>query len=219
MVKTKKNGLSVGLAYWLFAIVAYGILLASLRDYESLSFGYHVLLLAFPVWMVLLGRERLADFGLTIGNSRQGVQYVGFILILVVTGTFFRSFVLHRPVYLVSDVFSAAFFLSVLFSPITEELMHRGYLQPRLEKRLGDVKGLVAASALFAFIHVPKLLFANGKVFFSYAPANLSNPVLLLVSFFVTGLLFGYIYQETKSVYYPTAAHVVLNFVLYFMRY
>lgn len=222
MVKVQNrtvSGLSVGLAYWLFTIVAYGILLASLRDYESLSFGYHILLLAFPVGLVLLGRERLADFGLKTGNMKRGIQYAGLIFIAMIASTFFRAFVFHRPVYLVSDVISYAFFSTVIFAPITEELMHRGYLQPRLEKRMGRNAGLVVTSALFASIHIPKLLFAQKFVSLSYAPAALSNPVVTLFSFFALGLLFGFIYRETESVYYSTAAHMVVNFVFYFLRY
>lgn len=213
------SGLSVGLAYWLFAIVAYGVLLASLGGYESLSFSYHILLLAFPVGLVLLGRERLTGFGVKTGNLKQGIQYVGLLFIVLVAGTFFRSFIFHRPVYLVSDVISYAFFSTVIFAPITEELMHRGYLQPRLEKKIGYFKGLVVTSALFASIHIPKLLFAQKFVSFSYTPAILSNPVVTLFSFFALGLLFGFIYRETESVYYSTAAHMVVNFVFYFLRY
>lgn len=213
------SGLSVGLAYWLFAIVAYGILLASLRDYEPLSFGYHALLLAFPVGMVLLGRERLGDFGLKTGNLKVGTQYVGLLFIVLLAGTFFRSFIFHRPVYFVSDIASSVFFLSVVFSPITEEIMHRGYLQTKLEKLMGGNMGLVAASALFASTHIPKLMFAQKFVSFSYAPPILSNPIVTLFSFFALGLLFGLIYRETESVYYSTAAHMAVNFVFYFLRY
>lgn len=222
MVKVQNRtakGLSVGLAYWLFAIVAYGILLASFGNYELLSFAYHVLLLAFPVGLVLLGRERLADFGLKTGKLKQGLEYIGLAFVLLIGSTFLRAFIFHRPVYLVPDATSYAFFLSVIFAPITEELMHRGYLQPRLEKKIGDVKGLVAASALFASTHIPKLLFAQTFVSFSYVPAALSNPVVTLFSFFALGLLFGFIYRETESVYYSTAAHMAVNFVFYFLRY
>lgn len=218
MVKAR-SGLSVGLAYWLFAIVAYGIFLSTFGNWELLSFAYHVLLLAFPVGLVLLGRERLADFGLKTGNLKLGIQYAGLIFIAMIASTFFRAFVFHRPVYLVPDATSYAFFLLVIFAPITEELMHRGYLQPRLEKKIGDTQGVVAASALFASIHIPKLLFAQKFISFSYTPAILSNPVVTLFSFLALGLLFGFIYRETESVYYSTAAHMVVNFVFYFLRY
>lgn len=139
MVKAR-SGLSVGLAYWLFAIVAYGIFLSAFGNWELLSFAYHVLLLAFPVGLVLLGRERLADFGLKTGNLKRGIQYAGLIFIAMIASTFFRAFVFHRPVYLVPDVTSYSFFLLVIFAPITEELMHRGYLQPRRGKRLAIPK-------------------------------------------------------------------------------
>lgn len=220
MVKVRPaNGLSVGLAYWLFAIVAYGIFLSAFGNWELLSFAYHVLLLAFPVGLVLLGRERLADFGLKTGNLKRGIQYVGLIFIAMIASTIFRAFVFHRPVYLVPDVTSYSFFLLVIFAPITEEMMHRGYLQPRLEEKIGDTQGVVAASALFASTHIPKLLFAQNFVSLSYAPAILSNPVVTLFSFLALGLLFGLIYRETESVYYSTAAHMVVNFVFYFLRY
>ena len=43
-----------------------------------------------------------------------------------------------------------------------EELLFRGYLQNRCVSWLGGVKGLVVASVIMAFIHVPQRMFAVG---------------------------------------------------------
>lgn len=76
--------------------------------------------------------------------------------------------------------------ISVL-AGVTEEVFFRGLLQPRI--------GLVASSVFFGLIHV------------GYGTA------LQVVAPFLLGLLFGYLFQRTKSLWTAIVAHVTFDFV------
>lgn len=89
-----------------------------------------------------------------------------------------------------------------LWSPF-QELLFRGWMQPRLQGALGRVPGLVAASAAFALWHLfPPL---EGT-----ATATLPVTSLLgVVSAFGLGLVMGYIYDRTGSLVAPWLGHAV----------
>lgn len=85
------------------------------------------------------------------------------------------------------------YFVSLFINGIPEELFMRGYLLPRLERCLKSPDGaLVATSLLFSIAHIPVHI-ANG-----------SSPLLAVVGAFSisypSGLLWGYLYQRTRSV-------------------
>jgi CAAX protease family protein len=74
-----------------------------------------------------------------------------------------------------------------LVAPINEEIFFRGFLVPRI--------GIIASALLFAVLH------------FTYA--SVSEFVAAL--FF--GLLAGYVYKRTKSLYPSIVAHMIVNFI------
>ena len=202
------------LTYWVIVLIIYGILLAFIRNYEILSPFYHLALLFFPLILVLLKKESFENLGIKKGNVKQGILWLSIVLIILIGGTYLRAFLLHKNVSLVFN-FSLPFILMITLGPISEEIFHRGLLQTKLEKILGETPGIVFPAILFALIHVPKLLFAKEYVSVS-APLLpvLSNPIMSLFLFFGLGMLFGYIYQGTKSIYYAIGAHAFVNLVI-----
>lgn len=73
-----------------------------------------------------------------------------------------------------------------LVSGLTEEVFFRGFLQPRL--------GLLPASLLFGLVHI-----GYGTILQVVAPV-------------ILGLLFGALYQRTRTLWAPIAAHSSFNF-------
>jgi len=202
------------LAYWAIILIIYGVFLAFTRNYETLTVFYHLALFSFPLVLIFSKKETCESLGLKKGNVKQGILWLSLILIFLIGGTYFRAFLLHKSVSLVF-AFSFSFIMTITLGPISEEIFHRGLLQTKLEKILGETWGIVFPAIIFALIHVPKLLFAKDYVLVSapLLPA-LSNPVMSLFVFFGLGMLFGYIYQGTKSIYYAIVAHIFVNLIM-----
>lgn len=80
--------------------------------------------------------------------------------------------------------------LVVLVGPFFEELMFRGWLFGGLRKRWGERPALLVSAALFALIH-------------GDAPA--------LPALFSLGLIFGWVYQKSGSLWAPFLVHACWN--------
>lgn len=87
------------------------------------------------------------------------------------------------------------FILIVIFTPIIEEAVYRGFLFNLLLKKYSLKIALIASSLIFALIHVR---FAGIGFLFVY------------------GLFFGYAYYKTKSLIAPILAHFTINFLASF---
>lgn len=200
------------LGYWALTLILYGIFLALGYNYETFSILYHFALLAFPLSLVFSKKETFESLGFRKGDTKQGITWLFFILILLLGGIYLRAFLVHKSVNLVFD-YSLLFISTITLGPLSEEIYHRGLLQTKFERKIGE-KGIFLASGFFALIHVPKLLFAKKYVSFSTPLPFVSNPITTLVSLFLLGMIFGYIYRETKSINYAIAAHIFVNLIL-----
>ncbi|MCK0068508.1 CPBP family intramembrane glutamic endopeptidase [Kordiimonas laminariae] len=78
----------------------------------------------------------------------------------------------------------------VVFAPVIEEIIFRGYLQTALEQKIGSIMALIVSSFVFAAAHF-----------------DLDTMPIL----FVAGLTFGYIFQRTKSIYPAMLLHATNN--------
>jgi membrane protease YdiL (CAAX protease family) len=88
----------------------------------------------------------------------------------------------------------------LLASPF-QEFFFRGWLQPRCEQKLGQVTGLLAATAAFTIWHYCWPLGATS-----------SFPLYTLRGFiatFAAGLIYGYSFQRTRSIVAPWLAHAL----------
>jgi membrane protease YdiL (CAAX protease family) len=114
-----------------------------------LSFGLALVIgVAGPVYCtVWVQRRPLADLGLTWGNRRRTV-----LLALLFAGVQFSitlwGYDLPRPVDWVPLLFMA------LVVGVFESIFFRGFIQTRLQERLGDVPGVLAAAPAYGAYHV-----------------------------------------------------------------
>ena len=74
--------------------------------------------------------------------------------------------------------------------PVVEELFFRGFLFAGLAARFGVLTGLIVSAAVFAAAHLD---------------------VRTMIPIFVAGLLFGWAYHKTKTLWVPIAAHACQN--------
>lgn len=201
------------LAYWIIILTIYGILLGWTRNYETLSFFYHLALLFLPLALIFSKRESFGSLGFKKGDVKQGIICLFCLFVALLGGIYFRAFLLDKTVSLVFNC-SILFILMTVLAPISEEMFHRGLLQTKFEKTLGATKGILLAAVFFALIHVPKLLFAKEYISTSTPLPIVSHPIIALFSFFLMGVMFGYIYKETKSINYAIGAHILVNLTL-----
>lgn len=84
-----------------------------------------------------------------------------------------------------------------------EELFFRGFLQRRLEEKMGKRKGILTATAIFLLPHA---------AFYRYWPADVCTIYLLLVA--NLGLILGIIFSETRNLIATWIAHGTLVFTM-----
>ncbi len=96
----------------------------------------------------------------------------------------------------------------VFFSPITEELLFRGFILPKLEEHLPFWTANAIQAALFTAMHWPNWIWVNGLA--NWLPQT-------SLATFALGLLFGWLCKRTNSIWPPVAAHILNNFLTAFL--
>jgi membrane protease YdiL (CAAX protease family) len=180
------------LSVWIVLTVAYGLALYAFKNYETLSFIYHIGLLAVAI---CYARHALrSGLGLRIGDFRYGailcVAFVGYLVV--------HSLIYGWPKFALAP--DLATFSTIFFAPIIEELFWRGLiLQRMLQYSKVDALGTVIANAgFFSLMHIPRILFFN-------------EGATTFIAIFILGVIFAAICYITKSVYYSTIAHIIQN--------
>ncbi len=87
-------------------------------------------------------------------------------------------------------------FLVVLAGPFAEEVFFRGFIQSGLVRTWGPVTGLLVSAAIFGIAHAS---------------------VAILIPIFVAGLLIGWLYQRTGSLWSCVWVHGTQNGVAFFV--
>ncbi len=94
-----------------------------------------------------------------------------------------------------------AFFLALLvliiFAPVSEELLFRGYLQNWLKKQIGRNAALIVTSLCFAFFH--------------FSTSQGLNNIPIIASLFTLGLGIGFVYERECSLSAPILLHSFFN--------
>lgn len=99
------------------------------------------------------------------------------------------------PEFTISNVLTL-FIVMFVFVSLAEELVFRSVLQTSLENNFGLLKGLLLATTVFAVMHADR------------GPAE-------FVFVFSGGLLMGYIFQRTRSLFFVTVIHGTMNALVF----
>jgi len=97
-------------------------------------------------------------------------------------------------------------FFTFIGSLITEELAFKGYLITRLSK-LGAMKTLLLSSFLFGIWHIPSSILLLGS--------GIIRTAIYAFNIFLLGILFGYLFLESKSLIPSSIFHGVWNALEY----
>ncbi len=115
---------------------------------------------------------------------------------------YFLKMTFGHPLYL-----SFAIITIVIFAPLVEEILFRGFLQSFIRKHLGNYQAIVITSLLFSFFH--------------YSPEQGIANMTIIASLFVFSLFLGFIYEKRGSLLAPMTLHALFNAVnvcnLYFL--
>lgn len=99
----------------------------------------------------------------------------------------------------------------LLYLPLAlgEELGWRGYLQHHLVEKFGFYRGIVILGIVWGYWHLPIILMGHNFPQFPIVGGFLVMP-LLCVCF---SIVWGFVYQKTKSIWIPALFHAALNMV------
>lgn len=115
---------------------------------------------------------------------------------------YFLKMTFGHPLYLLLAVLTI-----VLFAPIVEEILFRGFLQSFIRQHLGNKQAIFITSVLFALFH--------------YSPEQGLSNLTIIGSLFVFSLFLGFVYEKRGSLPTPIALHALFNMVnvgnLYFL--
>jgi len=92
----------------------------------------------------------------------------------------------------------------VFFSPISEEILFRGFVLPRLSERLPFWEANAIQAILFTAMHWPNWLWVNG--FQAWI-------IVTSVSIFILALFLGWMLRRTNSIWPPIVVHIINNFL------
>lgn len=172
--------------------------LPDIETYSSIALSF---LLSFAVFSYLLYRKKtikqiLAELGLTKDrfNLRMVAYGIAAFLSIILFSLALTAFSLETNVQLPTNVQSVLqgtplYFMifTFLVAPINEEIFFRGFLVPRF--------GIIISAVVFAVAHL------------SYFSISEFAAALFF------GLVVGYIYKRTKSLYPSIIAHIAVNFM------
>ena len=95
-------------------------------------------------------------------------------------------------------------FAQVFFSPISEEILFRGFVLPQLMDRMPFWKANIIQGILFTATHWPNWVWVNG--FQTWI-------IVTSVSIFILALFLGWLLRRTNSIWPPIVVHIINNFL------
>jgi uncharacterized protein len=112
------------------------------------------------------------------------------------------------PLLQVSAGVWLATFAQVFFSPVSEEILFRGFVLPQLNERFAFWQANALQAILFTAMHWPNWLWVNG-----FQTGILATSV----GIFLLGLFLGWLLRRTNSIWPPVMVHIINNFLAAFL--
>jgi membrane protease YdiL (CAAX protease family) len=160
-----------------------GILLrkALFEPKKDLAFAIYAWLIAFPVVLLLSSALELLSY-LIFGTFELPDQ----------NAILFKKMTFSKPLY-----FTLATLSVVVFAPLIEETLFRGFLQSYLRRYLSPAFSIAIASLGFTSFH-----FSADQGFGNFP---------ILGSLFLLGCFLGFLYERQQSLFAPILLHAVFN--------
>jgi membrane protease YdiL (CAAX protease family) len=196
-----------------YALLASGVLIISklasyiiLSSHQSFAFNLdfylniHSVIISWiaPISIVVLYEKRkLTSLGFTFGRFPKSVHVVlvvGLIVLPIVFLNFDRLVIVHV-------------LEQVLFIAFAEEILWRGYFQKRISDWIGLHKGIILSSIVFGLGHIVSIYAIEGYL----VP---SHTLVTLAQTSIGGLIFGYLFVWSKSIWPGAFLHLFGNVFL-----
>jgi uncharacterized protein len=179
------------------------------------SNGLKFILWVLPAMTYVLWHDRQNPF-ITMKVStrvdRRGVLIgVGISVVYLTSITLFEYLTSHQslaPLFRAAPLTILGTLASISFSPVSEELLFRGFVLPRLNEKTRFWPANLVQAVLFVAIHWPNWIWVGG---FHWSLVTTSVSILLL------GLLFGWLTRRTNSIWPGVAVHIANNFLTAFL--
>ncbi len=195
---SESNRTKVAIIFFVLTLAGYALTLYLWPQLELwvASYIYHIVILGFPLVLIPLGWESRRSLGLIWGKWKLGILSA----FIVISISFLVYWLLNR--HFTAPTIDHVLFSTVIWGPVAEEILFRGYLQPKLERSAGKWVGLVITSILFGIAHLPKIYLRQA-----------STPPLVPEAFLL-GFVFGIIRDRTGSIYYGMLCHMAYNLIV-----
>lgn len=180
----------------------------SIREniYIILMFSQEIVLILTPIlsWKVLFKKD-LSLIGLKALNKKEVKNLIlGLVMGIAAITLAFILIIISKSGVLVNSLLEPRFSLSLvvyfilfIFVGFAEELLSRGYIIGAMEVSSNNKWFAVMVSAvIFSLMHY-------GNNWFSLIP---------FLNIFLVGILFGFMYVKTKSIWLSTGFHITWNF-------
>jgi membrane protease YdiL (CAAX protease family) len=148
--------------------------------------------------VIVVEKREIKSLGLTSGKPHPIIYLVLVILSVIIPLVYFE---MDRS--LLIKVFE-----QILFIAFAEEVLWRGYFQKRVSDWIGDHKGILLTSFLFGLGYIISLHAIEGYL----VP---SRSLMLLVQTAFGGLVFGYLFYWSKSIWPGAILHLFGNVFLF----
>ena len=160
---------------------------------------------ALPLFIVLKQNKwTLKDLGLTWRSQSSGVAMFA-VLFGFVSGL--TAFLTNKTVMGIDLLPVGALILLLYNNSFLEEFYHRGVIQSKLEKAVGQKKAIFWGGVLFGLTH---LFFDISQLLTSEGIPSVLFALLLQV---IGGWLLGIVYMKTRSLWPGIACHYLVNWL------
>lgn len=203
--------------YWIMIVVIGLLIYNKFKLYDYVSFWYHLLILFFPLFLIILNKENIKNLGFKIGNYKYGICVILFFTIFMILGNFLKANLLNKNVYFYHDFYSLYFIYIVFTGPITEELFLR-YTQFKFSE-INFLFGIFSSAVMGSLLHIPKFILYPNEILFLYFITQQFDILLMFLNIFIILIIIGIIYHKTNSIFYPIIFHSIYNLILWVIRF
>jgi len=178
----------LGITLFVYATIT----VLAFRTAMKVEWAWRALQLLLPIAALLIMRRLPKSLGLTSKGVFRSIELgvLAGVLLAICLAPFYMTLIppkMGGPLTFFG--FGSAVVL-IVSNVIAMEIFYRGYMQSQFEMTIGRVQGLIATSLLC------------GLDFWEF---KILNPVTVVIA----ALIFGFLYQRTKTLAAPMAAHMV----------
>lgn len=170
-----------------------------------------ILMIISPIFLLKIKYGLSKEvIGLTVCNNKL-IKFIIIGIVISISYSFIYYYIFLKPnpnFYTLKDNYSyfnllmlpisIVGFVSIVLAPIGEEIMIRGYIYGYLKNKFGSVIGNILQAFIFAFLH------------YNIFRVN----IIAVCMSFVVGLLMGFLYEKSGSLYPSMISHGIINYLV-----